>query len=274
MEYISSRRNPLATHFKKLGSSSAYRRESGEFLCDGRKLLEDAVKSGADVTAVITASHMQLPLSGGTRVHYADRGLIESLSPLKNAQDTLFACRIPLSHVGFDDTTEKYVDDFSEMTGTHVLLDGVQDPGNVGAIIRTANAFGMKSVILTGGCADPYNPKTIRASMGAIFRLSVYHMSLSGIAGLRDSGVRFVGAVLREGCRSIYDVDLSNSVIAVGSEGSGLSEDVLALCSERLTIPIAPECESLNAAVAAAVIMWEAARRTERREERGERRVE
>ena len=262
MEYITSRRNPLAVHFKKLGISSAYRQESGEFLCDGIKLLGDALKSGADVPAVLTASHIQFPLSEGTRLYYTNRELIDSLSPLKNAQDMLFTCRIPVANAGADDFDEKAVeitvDKFTEMTGTHILLDGVQDPGNVGAIIRTANAFGIKSVILTSGCADLYNPKTIRASMGAIFRQSIFHMSLSDIVRLRDNGVRLIGAALKEGCRSISDVDLSNSVIAFGSEGSGLSEEVMAICSEKVTIPIAPECESLNAAAAAAVIMWEA----------------
>ena len=241
-----SRRNPLALHFKKLGASRAYREERGEFLCDGMKLLEDAVKSGAEITAVLAASPCPYPLSAGTREFLAERELINSVSPLKNAQDTLFACKIPLRQV------------LPDITGTSILLDGVQDPGNVGAIVRTANAFGIGSIFLTGDCADPYNPKSIRASMGAIFRQDIFHISLPELAALRDTGAMIIGAGLWEGYRDIRDIDLGNSIIAIGSEGNGLSEGVLGLCSERIGIPIAPHSESLNAAAAAAIIIWEA----------------
>jgi len=176
MDKIISRKNPLASHIKKLGTNRAYRELSGEFLCDGMKLLEDAVAGDAEITAILTASGIPFPLSVDTRVYYADRGLINSLSPLKNAQDTLFTCRTPIVCDEFD------------MTGTHILLDGVQDPGNVGSVIRTANAFGIKSVILVDGCADPYNPKTIRASMGAIFRQRVINVTLSELGAIKDSG--------------------------------------------------------------------------------------
>ena len=142
-------------------------------------------------------------------------------------------------------------------TGTHILLDSVQDPGNVGSIIRTANALGISSIILAGGCADPYNPKTIRASMGAIFRQSICDMNLAEFAGLKESGVRIIGAVLGKDCRYISDLNLKDSIIAIGSEGRGLSAEILHLCDELFTIPMYQECESLNASVAAAIIMWE-----------------
>ena len=248
MDKITSRKNPLAVNMKRLGASRAYRDESGEFLCDGLKLLEDAVKSCVEITTVLTASNVPFPLSAGTRVYYTDQRLIDSLSPLKNAQDTLFICKITSSQAEF------------ETAGTHILLDGVQDPGNVGSIIRTANALGIKNVILVDGCADPYNPKTIRASMGAIFRQRVYSMGLTELTELKDAGIKFIGTALHERCKDVHGVNLNDSIIAIGNEGRGLSEEVLDLCDERITIPIAPECESLNAAVAAAIIIWEWAR--------------
>ena len=254
MEKITSRKNPCAVHMKKLGSSRAYREESGEFLCDGIKLLEDAINSGAEITAVLTASHISFPVALDTRVYHADQMLIDYISPLKNAQDTLFACKFPPTK---NDGYSEFQTSSSELS-TQILLDGMQDPGNVGAIIRTANAFGINCVILTGGCADPYNPKAIRASMGAVFRQRIHSMSLSELTELKIGGVRFTGAALQEGCRNILDVNLGGAIVAIGSEGRGLSEELLALCDEKITIPIAPECESLNAAIAAAIIIWQA----------------
>jgi len=170
------------------------------------------------------------------------------MSPLKNSQDTLFSCSFPK-------TGEKSI-----TTGTHVLLDGVQDPGNVGAIIRTANAFSMTSVIMTDGCADPYNPKTIRASMGSIFRQRIQYMSMSELSDIKNTGKRFIGATIAKDCQKVYDVNYKDSIIVIGSEGHGISVDILSLCNEKVTIPIAPESESLNAAAAAAIIIWEASR--------------
>jgi len=245
MQKITSRRNPVCLHLKKLGASRSYRELSGEYLCDGIKLLEDASKSNVEIVTVLATSGVSFPLPLETRLFYTDRSIIDSLSPLKSAQNILFSCRI----------TEHGAPDAK---GTHILLDGLQDPGNVGAIIRTANAFGIDSVILTGGCADPYNPKAIRASMGAIFRQRFCNMNIQELKKLKDDGFRFVGADLGEGCKNILRVKIKNSLIAIGNEGSGLSQEVLSLCDERIRIPIAPECESLNAAVAAGIIIWKA----------------
>ena len=245
MEKITSRRNPLCMHIKKLGESRSYRESCGEFLCDGEKLLEEALTFGAEITAVLTASRIPFPLSVDTRMCYTDHSIIDSVSPLKNAQDTLFTCKIPQSAESGDC-----------FTGTHILLDGVQDPGNVGTIIRTANAFGIKCVILTGACADPYNPKTVRASMGALFRQRICRLEIAELSRLKELGVRFIGAVPGEKSKDISRVKLSDSIIAIGSEGQGLSEEVLTLCSMKVRIPISTECESLNAAVAAAIIIW------------------
>jgi len=246
MEKITSRRNPLCVHLKKLGASRGYREDCGEFLCDGIKLLEEAMRSGAEILTVLTSSNVPFPLPIDTKVFYSERGLIDSLSPLKNSQDTLFSCKMP--------QTAK-----PELTkGTYILLDNVQDPGNVGAIIRTANAFGITGVILTGGSADRFNPKTIRASMGAVFRQYTFEMTLPELYLLKRNGFRFVGAASDKSCPGVHEIEIKNSIIAIGSEGKGLSNEISSLCDEKLTIRIAPDCESLNAAIAAAIIIWEA----------------
>jgi len=232
-------------HIKKLGASRGYRESCGEFLCDGLKLLEEAVNSDAVVVSVLTSSYVPFPLPVETRVYYTDKGIIDSLSPLTNAQDTLFTCKIPggAPCCGYGE-------------GTHILLDGLQDPGNVGTIVRTANAFRISSVILTGGCADPYNPKAVRATMGAIFRQRIGFMSISDLEVAKRDGARLIGAALGENSKDVSSVVLKGSIIAIGSEGQGLSGQVLALCDECVMIPIAPECESLNAAIAAAIIIY------------------
>ena len=245
MEKITSRRNPICVHMKNLGASRSYREDNREFLCDGLKLLEEAVKSGAVVSNVLASSHLPFPLPVDTRVCFTDRGIIDSISPLKNAQNTLFTVKMPPSGGFVNDS------------GTYILLDGVQDPGNVGTIIRTAYAFGMKGVLLTGACADRYNPKTIRASMGAIFRQNIDYMTIEELTKLSVNGVEFVGAVPGETDTDFSHIAPKNAVIAIGSEGQGLSEEILSLCTKNMSIPTSPDCESLNAAVAAAIIMWE-----------------
>ena len=248
MERITSRKNPVAVHMRKLASNRSYRSHCNEFLCDGIKLLEEAISSDISISLILTSTGVPFPLSVDTRVYYTDRSLIDSISPLANAQDTLFVCKIPNNEETFDEC------------GTHILLDSVQDPGNVGTIMRTANAFGLKSMILTGACADPYNPKTIRASMGAIFKQRFFTMNTDELSKLRKGGKRFIGAALLENSISISDVSLKDSIIVIGSEGSGLSAEILELCDQTVIIPIEPECDSLNAAVAAGIIMWETTR--------------
>ena len=246
METITSRRNTLAVHIKRLGADRGYREQCGEFLCDGIKLLGEATSCGAEVVAVLTSAELPFRVPAGARVFGAAQGIIDSLSPLKNAQDTLFTCKMP-PQGGFD-----------HIEGTQILLDGIQDPGNVGAVIRTASAFGIACVILAGKCADLYNPKTIRASMGAIFRQRVINAGIDELGTLREKGARFIGAALGRDCASILDRDLKNTIIAIGNEGQGLSPEVLSLCCEKVAIPMQPGCESLNAAAAAAILMWEA----------------
>jgi TrmH family RNA methyltransferase len=248
MEKITSRKNPTLVHLKKLGADKDYRDVNKEYLCDGVKLLEEAVLSGVEIPAVVTSVPIPFPLHVETRVSYTSRDIIDSISPLKNAQAVLFSCKM-----------KELNNNLSELkSGIHILLDKVQDPGNVGTIIRSACAFGVNSVLLTDGCADPYNPKTIRAAMGATFKQKVSYIDKNGLVSLAESGHKIIGAHVGEDSENIKNVDMSNSIIVIGNEGQGISEEILALCSKKIKIPIVPNCESLNAAVAASIIIWEA----------------
>ena len=243
MEHITSRKNKIITHLRALGTDAKYRAEAGEFVCDGVKLLDEALAHGARVTAVLWSGEPLRELS--CPQYTAPRELLEYASYLKTTPGPLFSVAMPERE--------------RDVPGDRLLiLDGVQDPGNVGTVIRSANAFGVDAVLLTGECADPYNPKTARATMGAVFRQRVLQLEREEIAALvRAKGLKLCGAALTDSAEDIRTVNFKECAFVVGSEGRGISPEMLALCDKTVIIPMAAECESLNAAVAASIIAWE-----------------
>ena len=247
MESITSRKNEYLLHLKKLAADGAYRRECGEFLCDSPKLLEEALKWNASVTAVVSTDGVEVP---GVRCIRVPEDVMASVSPMKTPQGVLFVCRMPESRIPERLDGQRYV-----------VLDGVQDPGNVGTVLRTLDAFDADGLILLPGCADTFSPKTVRASMGAIFRRPVYTMVAQELKALLvRSQIPLYGAALREDTVDAREVNYRPGAIAIGSEGRGLTEEVLALCDKTIRIPMSSRCESLNAAIAASVLLWESYR--------------
>ena len=247
-ETITSRQNPLMTHLRKLASSRSYRKKSGEYLCDGTKLLAEALKWGAEVKTAVFSEGVDIPpLPDGVRAVHVSEELMRSVSPMETPQGALFTVALP--EVQLPET----------LSGKHYLvLDGVQDPGNVGTILRTADAFDCDGVFLVNACADLYNPKTARATMGAIFRREAYTVTAEELfALLRKSGVPLYGTALRDDTVPLAEANLARAAVAIGSEGRGLSQQVLDECAKTLKIPMNPRCESLNAAIAATVVLWE-----------------
>lgn len=247
-ETITSRQNPLMTHLRKLASSRSYRKKSGEYLCDGTKLLAEALKWGAEVKTAVFSEGVDIPpLPDGVRAVRVSEELMRSVSPMETPQGALFTVALP--EVQLPET----------LSGKHYLvLDGVQDPGNVGTILRTADAFDCGGVFLVNACADLYNPKTARATMGAIFRREAYTVTAEELfALLRKSGVPLYGTALRDDTVPLAEANLARAAVAIGSEGRGLSQQVLDECAKTLKIPMNPRCESLNAAIAATVVLWE-----------------
>ncbi|HCG65778.1 MAG TPA: RNA methyltransferase [Oscillibacter sp.] len=247
-ETITSRQNPLMTHLRKLASSRSYRKKSGEYLCDGTKLLAEALKWGAEVKTAVFSEGVDIPpLPDGVRAVRVSEELMRSVSPMETPQGALFTVALP--EVQLPET----------LSGKHYLvLDGVQDPGNVGTILRTADAFDCDGVFLVNACADLYNPKTARATMGAIFRREAYTVTAEELfALLRKSGVPLYGTALRDDTVPLAEANLARAAVAIGSEGRGLSQQVLDECAKTLKIPMNPRCESLNAAIAATVVLWE-----------------
>lgn len=249
METISSRKHAYIRRVRLLASDGAFRREQGEYLCDGIKTLLEALRFGARVTSVLwkdRPGEIELPPETGQYCAPAD--LFDYASPMVNSPGPLFTvairgCAKP-----------------GRLAGA-LVLEGVQDPGNVGTVIRTANAFGVDAVILTGDCADLYHPKTVRATMGAIFRQRVLEIETSLLpAFLKDQGLPLYAAALDSNAVDIRELSLRNAALAVGSEGHGLSRELIEASARTVIIPMEADSESLNAAVAAAVLMWESVR--------------
>ena len=253
MERVTSRKNSIIIKLRALGRDRSCRREQGLFLCDGEKLLCEAVSAGAELDCVLwcEGAGESFVLPAGTQQISAPLDLVQYVSPLKNSTGPVFSVKLPQNGE-------------QGRLKNAIVLENLQDPGNVGTVLRTAAAFDIDTVLLAGECADLFNPKTVRSTMGAIFRQNVRELSYEELEKLLcKNELAMYGAALSESARNIHEVNLKNAAVAIGSEGSGLSERLLNLCSERIIIPMQPESESLNAAVAASVAMWEMYRKGE-----------
>lgn len=252
MEQITSRANKLMVRLKKLRDDRKQRRKEGVFLCDGVKMLEEAIKWHAPVETVVFSEGLEhTPVPDGVRTAVVPEDLMRSISPMDAPQGALFLVKSP-------DLTPP-----DTLPGKrYLVLDGLQDPGNVGTILRTADAFGCDGLLLVNHCADPFNPKTVRATMGAIFRTPVWEVSQEELIPLlRRSGLKLCATALREDTVSLPQADLGRCAIVIGSEGKGVCEALLDACDVTVRIPMEPTCESLNAAMASAVVLWELYRR-------------
>ena len=248
MEKITSRKNSYILRLRALANDGELRRSEGEYLCDGLKLLEEALQKAACVRSVLWKGEAKtIPGLEGAKQYVAEAELFDYASPMKNSPGPVFTVAMP-------GETEAEFD-------CAVLLENVQDPGNVGTVIRTAAAMGVKTVMLCGACADVYSPKTARATMGAIFSERIIRCDIDAAAALvRSRGMKLYGAALSDRAKDIRELDIKKAVVAIGSEGRGLSPEFLKLCDGELIIPMAPGSESLNAAVAASIVLWEMAR--------------
>ena len=250
MERITSRQNKRIRYLRQLVRDRAYRREQGEFVCDGAKLLAEALANGASLGCVLFREGGALydtEALGDTPMFLAGESVFSYVSPLENSPGPLFTVRIPQP----EETQPDRV----------LVLENIQDPGNVGTVLRTAAALGCELVILTGECADPYGPKTVRATMGALFRQPIAELPLEAVRDrLRRWDLPLYGAALAPDAVDVRALELSRAAVAVGNEGHGLSTELLSLCDKKLIIPMTPGSESLNAAVAASIVMWEMAR--------------
>ena len=243
-ERITARKNPLLQQVRKLLSSRKERESTGLFVADGTKLLSEAVKWWPGLETVILSDGVEADVPESVRVVSVPKDVMESISPMQTPQGALFLCRLP----------EKKA--FTPQPGM-VLLDGIQDPGNLGTILRTADALQIP-VALLEGCADPFSHKVVRASMGAVFRDPPVQTTWEQVKeACEKAGIPVAVTALSERAEDIRTAALSKMAVVIGSEGQGVRKEILQTAQAELIIPMNENCESLNAAIAAAIVMWQ-----------------
>lgn len=243
-ERITSRKNPLLQQVRRLLASRKDRVKEGLFVADGTKLLAEAVRWWTGLETVILSDGIQAQVPEHVRVVRVPEDVMESISPMQTPQGALFICRLP----------EKTA--FEPKPGM-LLLDGIQDPGNIGTILRTADALDIP-VVLLEGCADPYSHKVVRSSMGAAFRVPVVQTDWqTAQAACRKAGIPVAVTALSDRAQDLRKADLRSMAVVIGSEGQGVRPQILENAQQELIIPMNPHCESLNAAIAAAIVMWQ-----------------
>lgn len=255
MKRISSRDNPLFKELLKLAGASRQRRKSGQVLLDGVHLLEACLAAGIQPLQVLVSETSALDAEVS--------GLLQRLSavPVTQLDDALFAAlselKTPSGIIALIAQPQPVIPVAPSRFA--LLLEDIQDPGNLGSMLRTAAAAGCDAVFLSQGCADAWSPKVLRAGMGGHFTLSI-HVD----ADLPAVAASFVGEVLATALdaeQSLYACDLRGAVaFALGNEGAGLSQELLAATTQHITIPMPGKTESLNVAAAAAVCLFEAVR--------------
>lgn len=229
---------------RRLLASRREREKAGLFVADGTKLLAEAVRWWPGLDTVILADGVEAQVPENVRLIRVPQDVMESISPMETPQGALFLCRLPQKSA------------YVPMPGS-ILLDGLQDPGNLGTILRTADALDIP-VVLLEGCADPYSHKVVRASMGAVFRTPVVQTTWEeASAACKAAGIPLAVTALTDTARDIREADLKTMAVVIGSEGRGVRPEVLQGADQSLIIPMNPRCESLNAAVAAAIAMWQ-----------------
>lgn len=250
---ITSFSNKKCRYVKSLAKKKA-RCESREYTVEGIKSVSDALSSDKHISGIYMSKSFydsgQLLCPDDTELYVAEDSVFQSMCDTKTPQGVLAVIRMEEPAPFTPDKSLPYV-----------YCDGINDPGNLGTIIRSADAAGFGGVLMSRGCADLYSPKTVRASMGSFFNTNVItDVDVQELRSFKALGFSLIGGALSAGSRDYRSTDYKRPVIIiVGNEANGISKDVLEMC-EHVKIPILGSAESLNAAVAASILMYEAVR--------------
>ncbi len=245
---IISRQNAKIAHMRKLSRDGSYRRKNGQFLCEGGTLLHEALDAGLSLDILLHDETADAALLGRARkrsaqVFFVPSAILEYVSDVSTPLGFVFSLAFP--------THGK-----PRPEGRYLVLDGVSDPGNMGSIIRSADAFSLDALYITGTSADIYAPKVVRASAGAIFRINAHFCDYAELkTRLQNLETLLYGAVLEEGALDISRI-LPPCAVAIGNEAKGISNALRTLCHAFVKIPMSGKAESLNAAVAAGIISY------------------
>ncbi len=258
---ITSKDNETIKHIKKL-KEKKYREESKEFIVEGIKMIEEALIEKAKIKSIIICDDCKnqgnIPSSLMYEIAkldciYVSEKVFNSITDVVNPQGIMAILEKP-------ENNEKEIN-YKE--NIFLVLDNIQDPGNMGTILRTADSLNIKQIIVSKGSADIYNPKVVRSTMGAIYRVKIVEVEdlSKTIKEFKKHKIKVYATDLKTE-KSIYDVNYSKSAIVIGNEANGVSEKILNDATDRIKIPMIGKTESLNAAVATSIILYEAFRST------------
>lgn len=256
METITSKSNSLIKLISKL-KTKKYRLEENKFLVEGLRFVEESLTSNFNINAILISSSF-----GEKWKNSSSKSFINDETSVYMVCDNIFksisATKTPQGIMAIVENRSLKLD---SKQGFYVLADKIQDPGNLGTIIRTAHASGALGVIVTKGTVDIYNEKTLRSTMGSIFKIPVIEdCNLEFIKTLRNEGFMLITSSLQAD-KDFYDLNLTkNVIITVGNEGNGISDEIYELSDIKCKIPMPGNAESLNASVAASIMMYEAVR--------------
>lgn len=256
---ITSKDNETVKHIKKL-KEKKYRDEYREFIVEGTKMIAEALEEKAKIKSVIICddcknagsipSDLMYEIAKLDCIYVSEK-IFNTITDVINPQGIMAILEKP-------ENNENTIDYNNEI---FLILDNIQDPGNMGTILRTADSLNIKQIIVSKGSADVYNLKVVRSTMGAIFRVKVIESDdlVKTIKQLKKHKITVYATDLRTD-KSIYDVDYTKAAVVIGNEANGVSSEVLKEATERIKIPMIGKTESLNAAVATSIILYEAYR--------------
>ena len=258
MEKITSKANERIKYAVKIRDNASFRKQEKLFFTEGARLCFDAVSSGIEVAALYVTEkalvkyeeYVCLVTECAERSFVVSEEVAQKLSDTKNSQGVFCLCKMLDKNTNIGKI--KY-------NGKYIALEDVSNPANFGAVVRTAEAVGLDGVIVSGGC-DIYNPKSQRAAMGSLFRLNVIETENlpKTLTALAQKGMAVYAGVPDSDAEKLTEVDMSGGVVAVvGNEGNGITEETCNAATKLVTIPMKGRAESLNAAAAASIIIWE-----------------
>ncbi len=248
---ITSRENSLIKLVCALQSSAKSRKENNLFVIEGLRIAKDAYDNSikfdkliiSDTAAKKYCEDIEKFASISDECYIIPDSLFQKISDTKSPQGIIAVCEIPQKIVQLD------------VKGRYIALENIQDPSNLGAISRTAEALGVSGLIIAGGC-DAFAPKSLRASMGTLLRMPIY--KIDSISEIKSFGLKTYACVVDKDAKKITDTEFNDgSVVVIGNEANGITEETRRICDYNITIPMNGKAESLNAAVAASIAMWE-----------------
>lgn len=245
---IESTANTVYKNTKKLLTAGT-RRKTKCFLIEGERIVRDAIKNGADVQYVILCENTpRIEAINNIKTYEMPKKLFDTLKCTVNSQGIMAVVKYTESDLDNADL---------DSGGCYLYLDCVTDPGNMGTILRTADAFGVSGVILSEGCVDVYNPKVLRSTMSGIFNIKLYFDDGRAVEMLKQCGYNVFGTFLDGKCIDTETDYGEKHVIVMGNEANGISDKIEELCDKKIKIPMTGGAESLNVSVACGIILYD-----------------